>query len=90
MLSLVWAHTLEFFAVNRTPTRPPEMVRGLKFRIRKEEGLYHICNKGADQLGSYCADDLHHCFSHMLKAGFLMMRLISVYMLTLCEPLRYV
>ena len=36
---------------NRT-VQPQYMVRGLKFRIEEEEGLYYICseNKGADQL----------------------------------------
>ena len=29
-----------------------QMTRGLKFQIKKEEGLYYLCskNKGADQL----------------------------------------
>ena len=32
-----------------------KMVRGLKFRIQKVEGLYYLCNenKGADQLRGY-------------------------------------
>ena len=31
---------------------PQKMARGLKFRIKKVEGLYNLCNedKGADQL----------------------------------------
>ena len=50
---------------------------GLRFRIMIEEGLYYLCseNKEADQLRSYCAADLHHCF-HICKTGFLMTRLI--------------
>ena len=53
------------------------MARGSKFRIKKVEGLYYLCseNKGTDQLHSYFAADLHLCFLHMQKAGFLMMRL---------------
>ena len=40
------------------------MVRGLKFRIQKEEGLYYPCseNKGADQLRGYREADLRLCF----------------------------
>ena len=40
------------------------MARGLKFRIKVGEGLYHPCseNKGADQLRSYCAAALRLCF----------------------------
>ena len=32
--------------------QPQKMARGLKFRFKKVEGLYHLCNinKGADQL----------------------------------------
>ena len=38
--------------------------RGLKFRIKKVEGLYYPCseNKGADQLRGYCKADLRLCF----------------------------
>ena len=38
--------------------------RGLKFRFKKEEGLYKICSesKGADQLRGYHEADLHLCF----------------------------
>ena len=41
-----------------------KMARGLKFRIKKEEGLYYPCseNKGADQLRSYREADLRLCF----------------------------
>ena len=55
-----------------------KMARGLKFRIWVEEGLYYpYCeNKGADQLQVYREADLHLCFLHMQKAGFIMMRLI--------------
>ena len=36
----------------------------LKFRIKEVEEMYCLCseNKGADQLRSYCAADLRHCF----------------------------
>ena len=42
------------------------MARGLKFRIKKEEGLYYLCseNKGADQLCSYRTADLHLFFAY--------------------------
>ena len=41
-----------------------KMARGLKFRIRKVEGLYYLCseNKGADQLRGYREADLRLCF----------------------------
>ena len=50
-----------------------KMVRGLKFRIWKVEGLFYLCseNKGADQLRGSAL-----LFSHMQNVGFLMMRLI--------------
>ena len=40
------------------------MARGLKFRIKKDEGLYYQCsdNKGADQLRGYREADLRLCF----------------------------
>ena len=40
-----------------------KMARGLKFRIRKVEGLYYPCseNKGADQLRGYREADLRLC-----------------------------
>ena len=42
--------------------------RGLKFRIKKVEGLYYLCseNKGADQLRGYHEADLGLCF-HISK-----------------------
>ena len=45
-----------------------KMARGLKFRIRKVEGLYYLCseNKGADQLRGYREADLRLCF-HICK-----------------------
>ena len=48
------------------------MARGMKFRIEEEEGLYYPCseNKDADQLCGY------RLFTHMLKVGFLITRLI--------------
>ena len=41
-----------------------KMARGSKFRTWVVEGLYYPYskNKGADQLHSYCAADLHRCF----------------------------
>ena len=41
-----------------------KMVRGLKFRIKKVEGLYYPYsdNKGADQLRRYREADLRLCF----------------------------
>ena len=41
-----------------------KMARGLKFRIKKEEGLYFIysINKGTDQLRGYRKADLRLCF----------------------------
>ena len=38
--------------------------RGLKFWIKKVEGLYYLCseNKGADQLHGYREADLRLCF----------------------------
>ena len=41
-----------------------KMARGLKFRIKKIEGLNYLCseNKGADQLRGYCEADLCLCF----------------------------
>ena len=45
-----------------------KMAKGLKFWIKKVEGLYFLCskNKGADQLRSYCEADLRLCF-HIYK-----------------------
>ena len=42
------------------------MARGLKFRVKKEEGVYYICseNKGADQLRCYREADLRLCFAY--------------------------
>ena len=55
-----------------------KMARGLKFRIKKVEGLYYLCseNKGADQLRGYRKSDLRLCFRIMQNVGFLMTRLI--------------
>ena len=41
-----------------------KMVRGLKFRIWKVEGLNYLCseNKGADQLHGFREADLRLCF----------------------------
>ena len=48
------------------------MTRGLKFRIKKEEGLYYLCseNKGADQLCGYRKADLRLCFRICKKKRF--------------------
>ena len=59
--------------------QPQKMARGLKFRILVVEGLYYPYNenKGADQLRSYCAADLHLCFRICKKKNvFLLTRLI--------------
>ena len=52
--------------------QPHKMARGLKFRIKKEEGLYYPCseNKGADQLRGYREADLRLCFRICKKAVF--------------------
>ena len=48
--------------------KPQKMARGLKFRIKKVEGLYYLCseNKGADQLCRHHEADLRLCF-HICK-----------------------
>ena len=48
------------------------MARGLKFRIKIEEGLYYPCseNKGADQLRGYREADLRLCFRICKTLGF--------------------
>ena len=66
---------------SRFPTRsdtnraiqPQKMTRGLKFWIYLEDGLYNQCseNKDDDLLCGYRIADLP-LFSHMQKAGFLM------------------
>ena len=40
--------------------RPQQMARGLKFQVKKVEGLHCLWskNKAADQLHGYCAADL--------------------------------
>ena len=49
-----------------------EIARGLKFRIKVEEGLYFPCseNKGADQLHGYREADLSICFRICKNPGF--------------------
>ena len=44
--------------------QPQKMAGGLKFRIKKVEGLYYLCseNKGADQLRGYREADQRLCF----------------------------
>ena len=46
------------------PVQSQKQARSFKFRIEEEETLYFCCreNKGADQLRSYCKDDLRLCF----------------------------
>ena len=44
--------------------QPQKMARGLKFRIKEEEGLYHVA-----KITGYCTAD-HSVFLHMQKAGF--------------------
>ena len=48
------------------------MARSLKFRIKKVEGLYHLCseNKGTDQLSGYREADLGLCFRNCKKPVF--------------------
>ena len=66
-----------------------EMARGLQFGIYEVEGLYYLCseNKGADQPRSYCAADLQLLYSHMQKADFLMIWIVSSFLL--CSTLKY-
>ena len=49
-----------------------KMARGLKFQIKKVEGLYYLCseNKGADQLRGYREADLCLCFRICKKPVF--------------------
>ena len=43
-----------------------KIVRGLKFRILKVEGLFYLCseNKGADKLRGYREADMRLCFAY--------------------------
>ena len=56
------------FGVSRSHTnrslQPHKIAKGLKFRIKKVEGLYYLCskNKGAYQLHSHREADLRLCF----------------------------
>ena len=52
--------------------KPQKMARKLKLRIWELDGLYYLCseNKGADQLRSYHAADLHLCFCICKKQAF--------------------
>ena len=54
---LTWSETNQAVQLQK-------MVRGLKFRIKKVEGLYYPYseNKGADQLHRYREADLRLCF----------------------------
>ena len=57
--------------------QPQKKARGLKFWIKKEEGLHFLCGeiKSADQLRGQHAADLRFCCPICKRAGFLMMRL---------------
>ena len=50
-----------------------KIARGLKFRIKKVEGLDYLCseNKDADQLRGYREADLRLCFPICKMLGFL-------------------
>ena len=63
-----------------------QMARGLKFRIKKVEGLYHLCseNKGADQLRVFVFSYAKRLFSH--DAAYLS---VKHTMLTLLPGLRH-
>ena len=54
---LTWADTNQAVQLQK-------MARGLKFWIKKVEGLHYLCseNKGADQLRGYREADLRLCF----------------------------
>ena len=56
-LFLTWSDTNQAVQLQK-------MARGLKFRIKKVEGLFYLCseNKGADQLCGYREADLCLCF----------------------------
>ena len=58
-----------------------KMARDLKFRIKKEEGLYYLFskNKGADQLRGYREADLRLCFRILQNVGFHVTRLNFIY-----------
>ena len=66
--------------------QPQKMVRGLKFNIKEEEGLYYLCSKikGTDQLRGYCTADLHLYFRICKKNGFLTTQL-NVYLVVFVE-----
>ena len=70
-----------------------KMAKGLKFRIKKVEGLHYLCseNKGADQLHSNCEADLRLClFSHMQNVVFFVKQLNYhlIHMYSLCQLLK--
>ena len=58
--------------VTKMALQPHKMARGLKFRIKEEEGLYYPYseNKGADQLCGYLTADLRLCFRMIKNPGF--------------------
>ena len=59
------------FDTNRA-VLPQKIARGLKFRIKIEEGFYYLCseNKGADQLRGHREADLRLCFRICKKPVF--------------------
>ena len=53
------------------------MVRGLKFGILEEEGLYYLCSENKVLVSCAVTAQLFYAFFlHMQKAGFLITRLI--------------
>ena len=54
------------------PVQSQKIARGLKFRMKEEEGLYYPCseNKGADQLPGYCEAGLRLCFRKSILLVF--------------------
>ena len=68
---LLHVKTLKMFSTRydtKWAERPQWLARIMKFWILEREGFYYLCseNKGADQLCSYHAADLHFCF-HIFK-----------------------
>ena len=59
-------------SVTNRAVQSQKMVRGFKFWIYIEEGLYYPCseNKGADQLRGYREADLRLCFRICKKPVF--------------------
>ena len=57
---------------HKLAVQPQKMARGMKFCIKELEGLYILCSekKGADQLCSYRATDMHLPFRICKKQVF--------------------